>query len=74
MLSQTIEKPKGRAFCFENDIVGFQPTQRSMICSVQDQNPGSRRSFDGMLNRTQEKEMHMFDIQDRLLNISLPTI
>ena len=27
-----------------------------------------------MLSRTQEKGMHMFDIQDQLLNISLPTI
>ena len=45
-----------------------------MIYSVQEQNLGSRRSYDGMLSRTQEKGMHMFDIQDQLLNISLPTI
>ena len=45
-----------------------------MIYSVQEQNPGSRRSYDGMLSRTQEKGMHMFDIQDQLLNVSLPTI
>ena len=45
-----------------------------MIYSVQEQNPGSRRSYDGMLSRTQEKGMHMFDLHDQLLNISLPTI
>ena len=45
-----------------------------MIYSAQEQNPGSRRSYDGMLSRTQEKGMHMFEIQDQLLNISLPTI